>query len=94
MHVDLMYVNGEAFLYSKTTPLRLRMVSHLGTGKGARSTGNIAPRLEHQISSYQSAGFQIGSLLTDREGGVCACTSAVQSKGIIVNPASPASMTL
>ena len=46
IHVDLMYVESDGFLYSKTTPLGLRMASHLGTGKGARTTKNIAPRLE------------------------------------------------
>jgi hypothetical protein len=88
MHVDLMYVDQNAFLLSKTTPLGLRMINHLGHGKGARTTSQIAPRLESQLSSYKAAGFEIGTLLTDSEGGVLACATMLQSKGITVNPSS------
>ena len=88
MHVDLMYVEREAFLYSKTTPLGLRMASHLETGCGARTTSSIGPRLEYHIRSYKSAGFEVGTLLSDREGGALVSTSTIQSKSIIVNPPS------
>ena len=88
MHVDLMYVEREAFLYSKTTPLGLRMASHLETGRGARTTSSIGPRLEYHIRSYKSAGFEVGTLLSDREGGALVSTSTIQSKSIIVNPPS------
>ena len=74
---------------SKTTPLRLRMTHHLGHGHGARTTSNIVLHQEHQLSSYTSAGFQIGTLLTDRcEGGVIAIATLIQSKGIAINPSS------
>jgi hypothetical protein len=85
MHVDLLYVEGEGFLYSKSTPLGLRMVSHLGNAKGARSTSNIRTNLEKQISQYKSAGFTVGTLLTDNEAGVAGCIPAIQSQGITVN---------
>ena len=88
LHIDLMYVEGEAFLMSKTTPLGLRMASHLGHGKGARSAPNIKPRVEQQLSNYSAAGFEIGTLLTDNEGGVMASLTMIQNKGIAVNPSS------
>ena len=88
LHVDLVYVEGEGFLYSKTAPLGLRMANHLGHGKGARTTSNIQPHLERQLSHYSAAGFSIGTLLTDNEGGVAGCVSAIQAKGIKVNPSS------
>ena len=88
LHVDLMYVEGEGFLYSKTTPLGLRMANHLGHGKGARGTSNIQPNLARQISHYTAAGFTIGTVLTDNEGGVMASVAAIQAKGIVVNPSS------
>ena len=88
MHIDLMYVEGEAFLLSKTTPLGLRMSNHLGHGKGARSANKLQPSIEQQLSSYSAAGFQIGTILTDREGGVMASLTVLQNKGIAVNPSS------
>ena len=88
MHIDLLYVEGEGFLHSKTTPLGLRMTNHLGHGKGARSAASIQPNLERQLSHYSAAGFKIGTLLTDNEGGVMASLAAIQNKGIAVNPSS------
>ena len=49
LHVDLMYVEGEAFLISKSTPAELIMAHHRGHRKGARSTTTIKARLEEQF---------------------------------------------
>ena len=88
LHVDLMYVEGEAFLISKSTPAELIMAHHLGHGKGARTSATIKARLEEQFASYQAAGYKIRTLLTDNEGGVAANRAMIEQRGIAVNPTS------
>jgi hypothetical protein len=81
-----MYAEKQAFLYSKTTPLGMRMIHHLGSGEGSRSA--IAPKLALQLSEYKSAGYEIGTLLSDNEGGVSKCRAMLQDKGVTINPSS------
>ena len=70
--IDLMYVEGEAFLLSVSADLDMSIVSHIGTvgSPGVRSGSNILKHLRAHLSKYGSHNFQVVSIHTDGEGGI------------------------
>lgn len=64
------------------------MIHHFGSGEGSRSVAAITPKLALQLSEYKTAGFEIGTLLTDNEGGVINYRTLLQDKRVTSNPSS------
>jgi hypothetical protein len=71
LHVDIMFIEGDPYLISVSTPLLLTMVNHLG---GRKSTPVIREALNKQLAMYRAESFEVGNVLTDGEGGVHALT--------------------
>ena len=86
LHVDIMFVEGEPYLISVSTPLLLTMVNHLG---GKKTTSVLRAALLKQIAAYRAEAFEVKHVLTDGEGGVHAMTTELNTMGIKVNPAGP-----
>jgi hypothetical protein len=87
LHVDMMFVNTNAYLISVSTPLGLTIVNELGHTKGSRSLKSVAPALMEQINTYASRQFKVKTINTDIEGAIMSMTSSLNEKGILVNPA-------
>jgi hypothetical protein len=86
---DIMFVNSHAFLISVSSPLRLTLVNHLGTGEGARNTGNLRKALDLQINTYRASAYVIIMLQSDNEGGIVALAPELEQSGIRYNPSGP-----
>jgi len=86
LHVDIMFIDGLAFLISVSTPLHLTMVTYLGLGKGSRALGPVSTALFEQLDKYSSRRFDITMLLTDGEGALVALSNDLNARGISVNP--------
>jgi hypothetical protein len=86
LHVDIMFVEGDPYLISVSTPLLLTMVNHLG---GKKTTKALRESLFKQIAAYRAEAFEVRHVLTDGEGGVHALTTELNTLGIRVNPAGP-----
>jgi hypothetical protein len=85
LHVDLMYVEGVAFLISVAEPAGLTGCTHLGYGKGARAEANVKAAVMKHINKIRSHGFNVVELITDDEKGVEAAVPGIGSCGIPVN---------
>lgn len=86
LQVDIMYIEGEAFLITISDPLGLTIVTHLSSGKSA-----IALRkslLEH-ISKYENAGMKIKAVTSDGEKGMGRVRNDLESKGIVLVQVAP-----
>jgi len=87
LHIDIMFVEGVAYLVSVSTPLGLTLVNHLGNLKGSRATGPVRDALGKQVALYKSENFIVRTILTDGEGAVHASASFLHNEGIRINPA-------
>ena len=87
LHIDIMFVEGVAYLVSVSTPLGLTLVNHLGHLKGSRATGPVRDALSKQVALYRSENFTVRTILTDGEGAVHASASFLHNEGIRINPA-------
>jgi hypothetical protein len=63
---DLMYVDGDAYLITRTKQLRLRMIENLAS----RSSDEITKALQKIVKLYDGAGYKPVDLYSDKEGGV------------------------
>jgi len=48
----------------------------------------VEARLLEQLASYTAAGYKIETMLADNEGGVMANRTALEERGVLVNPSS------
>lgn len=83
LDADIMYVGGEPYLVSVSSPLCLTMVNHLNTGKTATQ---LSRALKEQINSYRARNFVIDTIQTDGEGALAAAAMDLQAMGIKTNP--------
>jgi len=86
LHCDLMFVEGEPYLISVSTPLGLTMCTHLASGKGAES---VKKAMFDQIAAYESERFVIRTILSDLEGSISSIRAELNQRGIRVNPSGP-----
>ena len=86
LHVDVIFIEGDPYLLSVSTPLGLTMATHLG---GDRSERTLLKALLSQIDKYKAQHFIISNIKTDMEGGVMAIADIINSKGITLHPAGP-----
>jgi hypothetical protein len=70
LHVDIMFVNEEAFFVSVSTPLGLTIVNNLGRGKGSRNVPTIRKVLFSHVDECKSNSFIVRSIYSDGEGAV------------------------
>jgi len=92
LHVDILFIDGEAFLMSVSKPLGLVMVHRLGDEadlKTNRSTNMVRSKLFSQINEYLGYQFKVTDILSDGEGAVSKVSNELASKGIIMNRAGP-----
>jgi hypothetical protein len=82
MHIDLMFINGMAFLLSVLVPMRFVMVAALKS----RATPHVWAALQKQLAIPAARGIKIAVVRTDNEGAVMACESKLNEMGITVNP--------
>ena len=64
LYVDVFFVNGLAFLYTKTKPLNYITIQSLHLGK---KTHHIIPRLKYVMEKYTSRGYLITDVFTDNK---------------------------
>jgi hypothetical protein len=83
LHTDIMFVEGDPYLVSVSTPLGLVMGCHLSN---SRNTTVIGKALNDQINAYRAEKFEPRTVLTDGEGGINAFASELNRQGIKVNP--------
>jgi hypothetical protein len=69
-HCDLFFLNGNAFLITVTHPLGVTIITHLGVGKGARTTANIRKALLAHTNGLKTRGFTVAQVISDGEGGI------------------------
>ena len=81
---DIMWVDGLPFLLTVAEQLKLSMVRNLNKDKSA---ANITKAILDINSIYRSRGFVIGSIESDREGGVMASKARLAMAGINLNEA-------
>lgn len=84
LHVDIMFIDGEPYMISVSTPMGMTMVSKMDTGK--RDQAQVRKCLTDHISQYTARQYQIKVILTDGEGAVVTLTSELNAQGITVNP--------
>jgi hypothetical protein len=89
LNVDLMFVDGHAFLISVGIPIALTLCNDLGRRAGGRSKGPIRKALFNQLAVYTAHGYRITTLLTDGEGAIASLAPEIQGRSIAVNPAGP-----
>lgn len=89
LHVDIMFINKEAYLLSVSTPLGLLSANHLGAAAGAKSARMVKIALLHQMSVYESYGQKVSDILTDGEGAIAAIVADLAKLAVVVNTAGP-----
>ena len=75
---------GEGYLVTVTTPLGLTQVSYL---HGSRGTEVIKSALMEHIKIYKSRGFEVRTILVDREGAFGKASVDFNEMGVTCNPA-------
>jgi hypothetical protein len=89
LHADIMFVEGIPFLVTVDDSIGLTGITHLGYGKGARSTAIVCKALLQHVNVYRAHGFRPSEILTDGEGAVEAATDALSQNGVSVNVNAP-----
>ena len=85
-HCDLFFLNGNAFLITVTHPMGATIISHLGVGKGARSTASITKALLAHTNALKARGFTIAQVISDGEGGIIKAFEDGSSFDFPLNP--------
>jgi len=81
-----MFVEGEPYLISVSTPLGLTMCLHLASGRGAES---VKKAMFEQIAAYEAERFVVRTILSDLEGSTYSIRAELNQRGIRVNPSGP-----
>ena len=76
---DLMYVDSDAYLITRTKQLRLRMIESLAS----RSSDEITKALKNIVKLYAGAGYKLVDLYSDKEGGVAKAFSNVDCSELL-----------
>ena len=84
MHVDLMFVASAVFLVSVATPLSLTGVSHLGFGKGSKSTEAIKKGLSEQMDNLARRNYKVTLVVCDGESAVVCIKEYLASRGAML----------
>jgi len=86
LHVDIMFVQGLAFLICVATPLGLLTCIYLADGRGESSVRMAITAL---LSALRQRNFVPISLLSDGEGAIASCQNTMRSFAVRFNPAGP-----
>jgi hypothetical protein len=89
LHIDLMYIDKQAYLLSVSTPMGLLSVNHLGAAAGAKAAKSLKVALLDQMTMFQRYGYKITDILTDGEGAVAKITVDLARLSVVVNTAGP-----
>ena len=84
LHIDIVFIEGDPYLASVSTPLLLLMMNHLG---GERTQRSLLKAINNQLDKYKGQHFAVRNILTDGEGGVITIQNALNAKGIALHPA-------
>jgi hypothetical protein len=80
--IDLFFVNGIAFLLSKSLQLKYVIVAYLTS----KSKPIIWKALTQMIAAYKVRGLSISTIMTDREPAVLALEHDLKATGITLEP--------
>ena len=80
--IDLFFVNGIAFLLSKSLQLKYVIVAYLTS----KSKPTIWKALTQMIAAYKVRGLSISTIMTDREPAVLALEHDLKAAGITLEP--------
>lgn len=89
LDIDVMFVNGYAFLLSVSTPLGLTIATFLGTGENKRTTPDLDKALREQLKTYKSSRFTVDMIQSDNEGALASAARGCRQLGIFFNPVGP-----
>jgi hypothetical protein len=81
--VDIMFIDGVAFLVSISRRLQLIMVEHLAN----KSAEELLRAVENLIATYKAQSFQVVAIVSDGESGLKTIKPNIESMGIVFNPA-------
>ncbi len=73
LYADIMFVEGEAFFISVSSPMALTMTCHISD----RKTETIEGVMQQQILTYQSYGFHVNCVHADNEKGIVGATNII-----------------
>lgn len=81
LSVDVMFVNGDPYLISVSTPMGLTMVNALES----RAYKQVSDALSEQLNRYKSEGFVVTTVFTDGEGAIAKMEHLLRERGISIN---------
>ena len=84
LHID-MYVEGDSFLVSVSSPLGLIIASDLPN----RTAESVKQRLNSHLGRYRSEGFEIATIFCDGVRAVAKLVTELNITGVRVNTSVP-----
>lgn len=82
LRMDIIYIDGDAYLTTLSSPLNYMTAHHLGSGLSAKSTSSLSKILTEVIMKYRGEGFSTHSVLCDNEPALTALEPTLGSFGI------------
>lgn len=74
LHIDIMFIDDNAFLVGVGIPIGLVSISVLGEKLGKRSEAAIHEAIEKQLIIYQKNNFAVTEIQSDGEGAIARCS--------------------